>query len=80
MTALFYAIEEGNVKASQLLLSDKRTKLDHVDKFGETILHHAARDGNVEIIEMILAQTERIARMKNQMGQTALSIAKALGV
>ena len=72
MTPLFYAIEEGNVKASSLLLNDKRTRFDHTDKFGETILHYAARDGNVEIIKMILAQTERIARMKNQMGQTAL--------
>ena len=46
MTPIFYAIEDGNLKAASLLIRDRRCKVDHTDKFGETILHIAVKENH----------------------------------
>lgn len=50
MTPLYYAIENNCEKIFELLIHDKRQVLDHSDKFGDTILHVAAREGQTEFV------------------------------
>lgn len=65
-TPLYYAIEVGNEKIFQYLIHDKRTVFDWQDKFGDTILHIAAREGMDNFLRVILDHSERIVRIKNQ--------------
>ena len=44
-TAMFIAAEMGSEQVLHILASDKRTKIDAQDKFGDTVLHFACRDG-----------------------------------
>jgi len=44
-TPLYYAIENGNEKIFAILANDKRQNFDWLDKFGETVIHVAAREG-----------------------------------
>ena len=78
-TPLYYAIESGNEEIVTLLCKDKRIHLDHQDKFGDTILHVAAREGHEKFCKMFLELGERTARIKNQMGHTALILAVSNG-
>lgn len=58
-----------------ILAKDTRTNIEHQDKFGDTVLHFAARDGQLEICDFIMRKNKRVARIKNQEGKTALSYA-----
>ena len=42
---IFLAAEAGHVDVVNILAKDTRTNLEHQDKFGDTVLHFAARDG-----------------------------------
>lgn len=44
-SAIFIAAEMGAKQVLHTLYSDRRTKTDLVDKFGDSVLHFAARDG-----------------------------------
>ena len=44
-SAIFVAAEMGSMEVLLSFYSDKRTKVDLIDKFGDNILHFAARDG-----------------------------------
>ena len=45
MTPLYYAIENNCERIFNLMIHDRRVVFDHSDKFGDTILHVAAREG-----------------------------------
>ena len=61
------------------LYADRRTKPDLVDKFGDTILHFAARDGQLEALEYILNKTKKLMTRVNQEGKTPLKYAMENG-
>ena len=42
---IFIAAEMGAVQVFHTLWSDKRTRIDIKDKFDDTLVHFAARDG-----------------------------------
>ena len=44
-TPLFSASESGSYECVYRLCKEKENKIDHQDKFGDTALHFAARDG-----------------------------------
>jgi ankyrin repeat protein len=50
-------------------------KIDHQDKFGDTALHFAARDGQTEICEFLIKKHKRLVKIKNQEGKTPLTYA-----
>ena len=58
-----------------LLCKEKETKVDHQDKFGDTALHFAARDGQVEVCDFLIKKYKRLVKIKNQEGKTPLSYA-----
>lgn len=64
-TPIFIAAEMGAKQVLHTLLQDKRTKFDKRDKFDDTILHFAARDGQLEIIEYILDKSRKLINYKN---------------
>ena len=78
-TPIFIATEMGAKQALHTLYRDKRTKLDHSDKFGDTILHFAARDGQLEVLEYILEQSTKLINRENQEGKTPLHLAQEYG-
>ena len=45
------------------------------DKFDDTIMHFAARDGQLEILEYIINKSKKLINNKNQEGKTALRYA-----
>ena len=50
-------------------------KIEHVDKFGNSVLHFATRDGHVDICEYLIKKYTRLVKMRNQEGKTPLSYA-----
>lgn len=58
-----------------ILAKDPRINLEHQDKFGDTVLHFAARDGQLEVCDFLMKKNKKLARIKNQEGKTALSYA-----
>ena len=57
---IFIAAEQGAMHVLKILYGDRRTKVDLVDKFGDTIMHLAARDGQYEALEYILVRTQKL--------------------
>ena len=55
--------------------------MDRSDKFGDTIMHVAARDGQLEIIEYLLenTKTKKLMSRENQEGKTPLKLATENG-
>ena len=75
-TPIFIAAEMGSMNVLTLLVDFKQTKVDQTDKFGDNIMHFAARDGQYEVIEYLIAKFgKRLFRVKNQEGKTPLSLA-----
>ena len=72
---MFAAAESGNMDVINRLCKDKAIELDHQDKFGDTALHFAARDGQQDVCEFLLKRNRRLAKIKNQEGKTALNYA-----
>ena len=69
----------GAKQVLHTLYQDKRTKVDLKDKFGDTIMHFAARDGQLEILEYILDKTKKLMNAENQEGKTPLKYATENG-
>lgn len=44
-TATFIAAENGDILVLDMLFQDERTKRDQSDKFGDNVMHFAARAG-----------------------------------
>ena len=65
----------GSEQVLHILVSDKRCKADAQDKFGDTALHFACRDGQFEICNYLLRKSRRLVRIKNQEGKTPLTYA-----
>lgn len=69
------AAEGGHIEVVNILAKDQRTNLEHQDKFGDTVLHFAARDGQLEITDFLMKRNKKLCKIKNQEGKTALSYA-----
>lgn len=65
----------GATQVLHTLYSDKRTKPDLTDKFGDTIMHFAARDGQFECLEYIVSKSKKLMHRENQEGRTPLHLA-----
>mmetsp|Transcript_21729 Transcript_21729/g.26779 ORF Transcript_21729/g.26779 Transcript_21729/m.26779 type:complete len:101 (-) Transcript_21729:457-759(-) len=78
-TPIFSAAEMGSKEVLDILMSDKRTKFESCNKFGETILHFAARDGQFECLKYILERCKPLTNRTDQEGKTALAIAQENG-
>lgn len=75
-TPLFIAAEMGSLEVLEILCSDGRCKADKTDKFGDTLMHLAARDGQDEIVTYLIGQYGRkLTKCKNQEGKTPLTLA-----
>ena len=55
----------GNEQVLNILASDKRCKVDHQDKFGDTAMHVACRDGQFDILLYLLKKNSRLKKVKN---------------
>lgn len=64
-TPLFSAAESGSLTVLHRLCKDKETKVDAQDKFGDTALHFAARDGHQEVCEVLLRRNKKLAKIQN---------------
>lgn len=58
-----------------LICSDKETVAEHKDKFENTAMHFAARDGYPDICSFLMKKYPRLVKMKNQEGKSPLSYA-----
>ena len=78
-TPLFAAAETGNFDVVGLLSRQKDCKIDHQDKFGDTVLHFACRDGQEQITDYFIKKHKRLVKIKNQEGKTPMSYAMENG-
>ncbi|CAG9314238.1 unnamed protein product [Blepharisma stoltei] len=76
-TPLFYAAEEGHVDVVEVL--SEYGGIDYQDKFGDTALHFAAREGNEAICVILLRKARNVVNIANDNNQTALSYALEQG-
>jgi len=75
-TPIFIAAEMGSINVLALLLDFNGTRVDKQDKFGDNIMHVAARDGQHEVISYLINKYgKRLFRVKNQQGKTPLQLA-----
>ena len=58
-----------------LLVKDGRVNILHQDKFGDTCLHFAARDGQVYICNYLCRKDPDVIRVKNHEGLSAIDYA-----
>lgn len=64
-TPLFMACETGNLDCVNVICKEKGVMLDHQDKFGDSALHFAAREGQLEICDYLLRKGAKLAQIKN---------------
>ena len=62
---IFIAAEMGSMSVLHLLYNHSLTKVDIADKFGDTIMHFAARDGQIDALQLILEKTHKLITRKN---------------
>mmetsp|Transcript_32892 Transcript_32892/g.50295 ORF Transcript_32892/g.50295 Transcript_32892/m.50295 type:complete len:81 (+) Transcript_32892:405-647(+) len=74
-TPIFAAAESGSIDIVMMLAKEKDIKIDHQDKFGDTALHFAARDGQLDVTDFLIRKHKRLVKIKNQEGKTPLSYA-----
>jgi len=60
------ASEEGHLDVVKILCRQKAINLLHQDKFGDTALHFAAREGYVDICDYLLRKEKGLLKIKNQ--------------
>jgi ankyrin repeat protein len=75
---LFDAIENGDAqKLIELLASDDAVKTDASDKHGRTLLRVCAEQGNVNVLNVLLARTKLRCEVNklDEHGQTPLLVA-----
>jgi len=64
-TPLFAAAEVGSAEIVQRLCKERANQVDHQDKFGDTALHFASRDGQLEVCEVLIKKLKRLLKIKN---------------
>ena len=67
----------GSKQILHILYQNSRTKTDLVDKFGDTILHFAARDDQFECLEYIIEKSKKLMNVTNQEGRTPRHLAES---
>lgn len=75
-TALVYALQQGNITISLLLLQNGAVKNSHPSTHQEPLLHLAAKLSNIEIFQRIYNFSDSLF-ITNQQGKTPYDIAKA---
>lgn len=70
------AVDYGRVEIVQLLLNHPNIQIDQTDASGNTVLMIAAKAGQLEMVNALVAEGADVA-IKNQHGLTALDLAKA---
>jgi ankyrin repeat protein len=73
-TTLDETITRGDLDDIKSIVNKDRAKINERDESGNTILHNAVREGNIEIVKYILSQDADV-NIKNGGGETALQIA-----
>lgn len=58
-TPLFWAVAVGSVSCVQQLLQTRMAKIKQLDEKGDTVLHLACKEGDAEIVNLILAEANR---------------------
>ncbi|MGE4205615.1 MAG: ankyrin repeat domain-containing protein [Vulcanimicrobiota bacterium] len=71
--SLFHAVEQGNVELCHCLLNNGADP-DALDGQGNLPLHHAIRNGNENLAELLLCYTTEVSRA-NLHSETPLSLA-----
>lgn len=74
---IFCAVEEGHLEVVRVL--SRVSPLDHVDKFGDTILHLASREGHREIAEYLLSRNRGLMAIANPDNKTSMDLAFECG-
>ena len=70
-TGLMWAVDNKHNSVVRLLLEQPTTDLNRTDLNGETALHHAAVNGNVEAVQLLLADPRlTTANLQNKNGLT----------
>lgn len=67
-TALFYAVEQNDIPAIDLLLT-AGADINHRNNAGETAIFTPAKDGNIDMVKTLL-QKGAFAKIKNKQGTT----------
>ena len=57
------------------LFQNENTKRDQSDKFGDNVMHFAARAGQLECLEYIIQHCKKLMGRQNQEGKTPLRLA-----
>ena len=78
LTPLACACKAGHWECAQLLLS-WGARVDGVDWFGRTPLHHAAQSGASRTLQQLLRQPEADGRIRDSFGVTPLMLAAFAG-
>ena len=73
-TPLNEAIDKGDLEHISSIVSKDRSKIYERDESGNTILHNAVREDNIDIVKYLLSQDIDID-IKNSNDETALAIA-----
>ena len=71
-TPLNEAIPKGDLDHISSVVSKDRSKINERDESGNTIIHNAAREGNIEIVKYLLSQDAEID-IENSNGETVLA-------
>ncbi|MCA9794974.1 MAG: ankyrin repeat domain-containing protein [Candidatus Eremiobacteraeota bacterium] len=71
--SLFHAVEQGDLELCHCLLNNGADP-DALDGQGNLPLHHAIRNGNHSVAELLLCYTSEVSRA-NQNSETPLSLA-----
>jgi ankyrin repeat protein len=79
VSALYYAVKEGDVAMVDLILEKEPKSIRLKDKNGNTALHLAVRLGKSNIVEKILYRDQDSIDLKNKNGDTALHYAVIKG-
>jgi uncharacterized protein len=77
-TPLMRAVDLGRPAIVKTLLADSRVDVDARDENGQTALHHAARQGYVDIARMLIGRAAK-RDVRDRAGRTAADLAIAEG-
>lgn len=74
-TPLMFAAEKGNMTIVKKMLEYGAT-VNQKDINGETVLHHAIRNGHMEVVALLIKQNPQLIEIKNNNQETPLYFAK----
>ncbi len=78
LSPLMYAAKEGHLEAARLIINydaKDSPNIDALDKDGNTVLMHAVRGGNAEIVSLILDKKPQVNFAEKTFARTALMLA-----